>query len=475
MSKYLKLQNGSDIRGIAIDFEGEKINLTKDAISQIAYNFKLFLEKKLGKDDLTVAIGRDPRLSGEKLITYLSDTLIELGVTVLDCSLASTPAMFMANIFEGILSDGSIMITASHLPWNRNGFKFFTGDGGLNKSDIKFLLEERDIKFTEKKGVLKSCPELMKYYTHHLRDIIEKELGKDPLKDLKVLVDCGNGSGGFFVRDVLRPLGADTPGSQFLEPNGRFPNHVPNPENKEALESIISAVRDNDVDLGLIFDTDVDRCVAVDESANPIAKNGIVALASTLISDHSGQTVVTDSVANDLLTKFLKEELNVEHYIFKRGYKNVIDKTIELNKEGIDAPLGIETSGHCAFRENFFLDDGAYLALKIVIKVAKLKKEGKKISQLIRSLEHYKFSDEIRISVKNGERVIESISDKLETLDLKIINSFEGIRCEFLDGWCLIRKSLHDPIIVFNIEGNIASKVEDMKRSIMDIIKILDR
>lgn len=160
------------------------------------------------------------------------------------------------------------MITASHLPFNRNGYKFFDRDGGLEHDDITEVLKiasELSVADADISGV--ETVDSISVYCDFLKDKIKKSIQAQeydtPLKELHVVVDTGNGAGGFFVDKVLKPLGADTSGSQFLEPDGNFPNHIPNPENKQAMDAIRSAVLNNQADLGIIFDTDVDRMSAV--------------------------------------------------------------------------------------------------------------------------------------------------------------------------------------------------------------------
>ena len=143
------------------------------------------------------------------------------------------------------------------------------------------------------------------------------------------------------------------------------------------MESIRQAVIQNKADLGLIFDTDVDRSSAVDQNGREISRNAIVAMAAALIAkEHPGTTVVTDSITSDQLTEYLEQCLGLKHLRYKRGYRNVINKAMELNEHGIDSQLAIETSGHAAYKENYFLDDGAYLATKIVIKLAQIRNAG---------------------------------------------------------------------------------------------------
>jgi phosphomannomutase len=138
---YKKLQNGSDIRGVALEgIEGQNVNLTEEVCRNIGRGFALWLTKKTGKKVNRVAVGRDSRLSGEKLCAWICSAMVEEGLEVTNFKMASTPAMFMSTVTEGFEFDGSVMITASHLPFNRNGFKFFTANGGLEKEDIKQIL-----------------------------------------------------------------------------------------------------------------------------------------------------------------------------------------------------------------------------------------------------------------------------------------------------------------------------------------------
>ena len=520
---FKKLQNGSDIRGVAMEgIEGEGVTLTQEASFAIGAAFCSWLSGRCGKDaaELKIALGRDSRLSGPDILKAAASGMAALGAEVLDCGLASTPAMFMACVFPETACDGAVMVTASHLPWNRNGMKFFTRDGGLDKADITEILKKaseiweaaskEDTGLKNESGVgaadLKSCS-LMELYAAHLRKLISAGVGKDtgegiglretaerksgPLSGLHIVVDAGNGAGGFFAKEVLEPLGADITGSQFLEPDGRFPNHQPNPENKEAMASISRAVSSAKADLGIIFDTDVDRSAAVDSLGREIARNDIVALAAALIADeHPGAAVVTDSVTSDELSDFLEGSkgtggLGLRHLRYMRGYRNVINKAVELNKSGIDCQLAIETSGHAAYKENYFLDDGAYLAVKIVVRAALLKKEGKGIESLISGLKHPLEAKEYRLPIPKehedfrafGNEVLErlrvwaaagqvgksqagylSIRPNSGERDIELVSpNYEGVRIAFGkgagDGWALLRLSLHDPIMPLNIES----------------------
>lgn len=230
--------------------------------------------------------------------------------------------------------------------------------------------------------------DFMEKYCQLLRDYIKGEVNKgdQPLAGLDIVVDAGNGSGGFFPEKVLKPLGADTSGGIYLNPDGHFPNHAPNPESTDAMMAICRAVTRHHADLGIIFDTDVDRSAIVDHYGDPINRNSLIALiAAIILREHPGTTIVTDSVTSEGLAEFIKAH-GGKHHRFKRGYRNVIDEAIRLNNEGEECWLAIETSGHAALRENYFLDDGAYLVAKLITEAARMKHEGKELSDLIHDL-----------------------------------------------------------------------------------------
>lgn len=171
-------------------------------------------------------------------------------------------------------------------------------------------------------------------------------------------MNAGNGSGGFFTYDVLDKLGADTFGSLHLKPDGMFPNHIPNPEDKVAMAKTRAAVLENSADLGIVFDTDVDRSGVVDNKGNPINGDKLIALMSAIVlKENPESTIVTDARTSMSLTKFITDR-GGHHCLYRVGYRNVIDKGVQLNKDGIETHLMIETSGHGALKENHFLDDG---------------------------------------------------------------------------------------------------------------------
>ncbi len=478
-----KLQNGSDIRGVAIDgVEGEELNLTAEVVNTIAKSFVKWLKQNTAKKNISIAVGTDSRISGPELKKAFVGGVSAMGADVFDCKMASTPAMFMTTVNNESPVTGGVMITASHLPFNRNGLKFFTKDGGLNKSDISSILEIAEAgKFEDsvQQGKV-STWDFIDIYSDFLVNYIckganNKDNYHEPLKGLKIIVDAGNGAGGFFASKVLTKLGAITKGSQFLEPDGNFPNHVPNPEDKEAMASICSAVKNTKADLGIIFDTDVDRSAIVDKNGNPVNRNSLIALISAVIlKEHPGSTIVTDSITSEGLTKFIHEDLKGIHHRFKRGYKNVINESIRLNELGQESWLAIETSGHAALKENYFLDDGAYLVAKLLIEMAKLNAKGVELTQLIQTLEQAEEGDEFRFAiteenfVEYGESVLADLTKLVASINgWEVVKpNFEGLRVRCTspeeNGWFLLRLSLHDPVMPLNIESNCKGGVQNI-------------
>ncbi len=497
MEKWRKLQNGSDIRGVALEgIQGELVNLTQNEAMLIGYSFcKWLSEKKSSPSPMTITVGHDSRMSAQTMKSGIIAGIHAAGGKAVDCGLATTPSLFMSTIFEEIKADGAIMITASHLPFNRNGFKFFTADGGLDKPDITQILEqcheaEQNNACTYNE-VQTDHYALIDRYSLHLTELIRKGIQdplhyETPLEGFKVIVDAGNGAGGFFAEKVLKPLGADTTGSQFLDPDGMFPNHQPNPEDSAAMASVTEATLLAKADLGIIFDTDVDRSAVVLSDGSEINRNKLIAMMSAIVlQEQPGSTIVTDSVTSDGLADFITS-LGGKHHRFKRGYKNVINESVRLNNEGIESSLAIETSGHGALKENYFLDDGAYMAVKILIEMARLKQKDKKLTDLIASLSEPLDSAEVRVKILYddfkviGEKIIEDLRAHAAFFSgwMPVADNFEGIRFKCLDekeeGWFLIRMSLHDPVIPINIESNVENGVREIAFKVYSILDNYD-
>lgn len=486
LNAYWKhFKSGSDIRGVALENDrGDAVDLTPETVERMARGFAAWLAQRAGKPAslLTVAVGRDSRLSGPRMTDDVVRGLAAMGVSVSVCGMASTPAMFMTTIDLGV--DGAIQITASHHPYHRNGLKFFLPSGGLEGFQIEEILQlaqEADLADAAVPGQAAAVDYMATYSARLRRMICEGVQAADyehPLAGYHIVVDAGNGAGGFYATDVLAPLGADITGSRYLEPDGNFPNHIPNPENAEAMASICEATVSSGADLGVIFDTDVDRAGCVDASGAEINRNRLVALASAIaLESEPGGWIVTDSITSDGLKTFIEQHLGGHHRRFKRGYRNVINEAQRLCAEGKNAPLAIETSGHAALRDNYFLDDGAYLITRIIIKLA----QGQAPESLIAGLQEPAEAQEIRYAITEpafadyGRRVLADLEAYAADRGWQVADdSCEGVRISFPagegDGWLLLRLSVHDPVMPMNVESNVAGGCAVIRQKIQPFL-----
>ncbi|CAB4295789.1 unnamed protein product [Prunus armeniaca] len=528
MDRIRRLQNGSDVRGVALEGEkGRTVDLTPPAVEAIAESFGEWvingLEKERGHpvENVGVSLGRDPRISGASLSVAVFSGLARAGCLAFDMGLATTPACFMSTILPPFAYDASIMMTASHLPYTRNGLKFFTKKGGLSSPDVEDICDKAARKYANrltKVSILLNIPlsrvDFLSTYAKHLRDIIKERVNhplhyETPLQGFQIIVNAGNGSGGFFTWDVLDKLGADTFGSLHLKPDGMFPNHIPNPEDKTAMAVTRAAVLENSADLGIVFDTDVDRSGVVDNKGNPINGDKLIALISAIVlREHPGTTIVTDARTSMALTRFITNR-GGHHCLYRVGYRNVIDKGVQLNKEGIETHLMMETSGHGALKENHFLDDGAYMVVKIIIEMVRMKLGGSDegVGNIIKDLEEPAESIELRINVVSEpryakEKAIEAIETFREYVEEGRLEGWELDSCGdcwvsegcLVDsndtsaaavdahmyrakvsdeehgqhGWVHIRQSIHNPNIAVNMQSSVPGCCQMMTRVLLD-------
>jgi phosphomannomutase len=505
---------------------------------------------------LTVAVGCDPRPHGPRLADALCRGLEDRGraaaqqnesarirTVFVSPQHATTPACayFCSSAAAGTedrpnLADAAVMVTASHLPVDRNGFKVFRTN--VCDNDAECLLQGPQTVLTTAAFVHEwarrtarhvsslytgglmippssgpgtvyttggHVPTYMNEYAEHLKRAVYRELsipsdtvGAQPLAGLKIVLNAGYGSGGFF-QQVLEDLGADTTGSigcdaaqDFDQP---FPLGVPNPEYPPMIEATMKACKSVQADLGIMLDTDADRCGFVVPSVTgggyePLNRNRLIALLGVVMSRQytaEGCTVVTDSVTSEGLTVFLQDCLGLQHHRYLKGYANVIGKARELTEAGAcNAALAIETSGHCAFRENGYMDDGTYTAVKVVSLLAteqsKMNQRVEDVSSsllldLIKDMPELDEIHELRMTVFDGsletmrsifDRVCQVVGDacgevptwavdqeNLEGIRVRVRNTGEQSAYDIAPGsFFMLRPSLHDPIISLQVEGS---------------------
>lgn len=445
--------------------------LTDDFTRRLGYSFALWLAEKMNTtpDRLTISVGCDARKSGPRLSRAFTQGLTAADCDVYDCGRATTPALQMTVEAEGIHACGAVMITASAAEANVNGFKLFTPDGAVTEQDAQELLA-RAAEAVVPHRLVKPL-DIVEIYKKRLAGQVMEFMGQEvalPLLGLRVVVDASNGSAGFFA-DLLRELGADTQGSLNLEPTGSCTAHSANPENSDALTALSRVVTDTQADLGVLFDPDGDRVAIVDSRGRAINRNRLIALiAAILLEDEKNLTFVTDSVTSSGLNRFITE-WGGNHYRYRRGYRNVISEAKRLSEEGISVPVAIETSGHAAMAENYFIDDGMYLATKVVCEAMWRKRDGLSLSSLIDELQEPVESLEVRLPIiqedyrKAAGYVIEAVLSKTLTNHRWRLapDNREGVRILLsLDGgvdnaWFMLRLSVHDPVLVVNAESEV--------------------
>jgi phosphomannomutase len=519
--------------------------LTPLAAHCIGYAFATLLKSYVVMDDnynadqdgpIKIVVGRDPRHHGIVLADAFSRGAETVpGVQVFYTGLATTPAM--ASFCRMQLCHGAVMVTASHLPQDRNGFKFFsTLAGGTTASNfdpqqhipqIIALAKDRASYWYDLATIPPTsgtdaiyCSggwvDYMEHYKSGLKKALIREVTghdydcngstfpqQDVLKGLKLVLNAGNGSGGFFA-SVLEQLGADVSGSIHVQPDGNFPNGVPNPEKDAMIQETIEACHRVQADLGILLDTDADRCglvapttltSATTNAANSkddslataqnnyqaIHRNKLIALLGVIFAhDSPGCAIVTCSVTSQGLARFLTNDLGLQHVRYLKGYANVISKAKTLTENGqANAMVAIETSGHCAMKENDFLDDGTYTAIKIVGLLAREKAKDLSFSlpSLIHGMKEMEEIAEIRMLPIDGtlestgvifNRAAQNIEERCQTLPDWTLDAdnLEGIRVMVgNDGsFFMLRKSLHDPLLSLWIE---AGSREDAQRTIV--------
>lgn len=471
-TRWLKLRSGSEIRGP----EGL---LTDDVAQKVGYAFACWLAERDGTtpDALKLAVGHDPRPSGARLKAALVRGITAADSDVLDCGLCAAPALFMTCQGE---ADGAVMVTVSAASEKLNGLRFITAKGGLRDEDVAEVL--RRAARTQVPERLVVPHDAAAPYWDALRRAAAAWLEDDALKPLlgmRVVVD-GRGGAGRDYMDFLASMGVEVEGSLPAEEGFLSDPFLP-----AAQKAVGRAVVENKADLGALFSASGDCAVLLDGEGRAVNPNRLIALISALLlNEKAGSTIVTDSVTSTGLTAFIAEWGGV-HYRFKRGYRYVIDEAIRLNDEGIDCPLAIETSGHAAFRENGFLDDGFYLVTRLICEALNRKREGQSLFDLLEGLREPVESVELRLPVLDEEDPSAASQEIVEALLSHTLenpawqpapDSREGVRITFnLDGginnaWLQLRMSVHDPVMVLNAESDLPGGVKRILKELYALI-----
>lgn len=386
-----------------------------------------------------VIVARDGRDSGPALVQGMIGGIISTGCDVVNIGAVPTGVLYYA-AYE--LSKGTgVMITGSHNPPNYNGFKMLIGgvtQSGEQITDIYKRIKNNDIMIGN--GQVSEEEMISRYRERISSDIFLA-------RPLKVVADCGNGIGGVCAADILRDIGAVvTP--LFDEVDGNFPNHHPDPSDPKNLLDLISSVRALDADIGVAFDGDADRLGVVTASGDIIYSDRLMMLfIKDVLSREPGSTIIYDVKCTGHL-KHVIEEAGGVPMMYKTGHSLIKNKMKE-----VDAPFAGEMSGHFFFKERWYgFDCGIYAAARLLEILAK---DERSPTEVLNSLPNSFSTPELKVEMKEGENhAFVKAFQKVAEFEGATVNTIDGVRADFPDGWGLVRASNTTPILVCRFDAD---------------------
>lgn len=440
-----------DIRGIY----GEDLDI--DVAYTFGRSFATYIQK-MGND--TVIVGHDNRESSPELSEGLIKGLMESGANVIDLGLVTTPMYYFAKLKNKI--ETGIMITASHNPREYNGFKMsFSIDGNAcGKAITDFRDFTNKLEFNTGNGSYKSL-DIKNDYLNEIKNSIN--LGD---RKVKVVYDCGNGTGSIIVKDILDMFNVEYD-LLYCDSDPTFPNHHPDPCVAKNMVDLGNRVKEHGYDLGIGIDGDADRVGLVDQDGNIIPSDMIMLIVyRSIFNTMKNKKAVYDVKCSKTLIDGLKD-LGLECNMARTGnsYMN-----LKINKEDFD--FGGEYSGHLWFRDKWMgFDDGIYAGLRLI---EILSKTDKKISELLDNTNKYYATEELKFSVSDDIKfnVVEKVKEYCIRNNYEII-TVDGVRCEFDDSWALVRASNTGPNITARFEAKTIEKLEEIKKEFTDLLNSL--
>ncbi len=437
-----------DIRGIV----GRDI--TPDFAYHLGKGYGTIIRNAGGK---RLSVGNDVRKSSPELKDALIDGLTSVGIEVLDLGTVPTPVMYFSTFTLPV--DGGIEVTASHNPKEYNGFKINFGKESFFGDDIQKLREiiEKEAYYkTAEKGKRISQPIMSNYLETLLKDIkIEREV--------HIGLDTGNGIAGPVFKELFGELPVKYHGL-YLEPDGDFPNHIPDPTVVKYMQNLMKLVVDEKLELGIGIDGDADRIGAIDEKGNIIFGDRLLGLfAKYVLKEHPGAPIVFDVKCTEGLVEFIKTH-GGKPIMWKTGHSLLKAKLREVN-----APLAGEMSGHIFFNDRYFgYDDAIYGTLRLLEIVSK---ETKTLSELIAEIPFYYGTPEIRVGCPD-DRKFEIVKELVEYFKKHYhVIDIDGARIQFDDGFALVRASNTQPVLVLRFEAKTPEKLEEYKKIVFDKLK----
>lgn len=448
-----------DIRGIV----GE--NIDEQFACVLGQAFALHLKQVLNKESLSVSIGYDARLSSKDLFNALCYGFNSQNVKVIDIGLVATPVAYFS-LFN-LEIDGGVMITASHNPPQYNGFKLSVGKNtifGQEIQTIKTIMQTIDNTHIGKAEF--TTYDIIKDYTNYMLNQF-KELKNIPNKP-KVVLDAGNGSGGFIAYPILKELGFDVIGL-YIEPDGTFPNHHPDPTVEENLKDLKKTLKENYCDIGVGFDGDADRIGVVLKNGDIVWGDQLLLLfAQHILKEHKGATIIGEVKCSQILYDKIAQA-GGKAIMWKAGHSLIKAKMKEEK-----ALLGGEMSGHIFFADRYFgYDDAIYVCLRLL---EILSKEQIDLEKWKNDLPKTFNTPEIRIDCPEDKKVLVTkeienyyIENK-EKYGITNIITIDGIRFNTKNGWGLVRSSNTQPALVLRFEANNLENLETLKTDTLNLV-----
>jgi phosphomannomutase/phosphoglucomutase len=422
--------------------------LTGDDAVRFGRGFGTYLKRRGGT---TVAVGRDNRLSSPDLQAAAIEGLLSTGCRVYDVGQLPTPAFYFSVLH--CKADGGVMVTASHNPPSYNGFKLRLGEAAVFGQEIQkiaSIIESRD--FAEGKGS-RDAREIIDEYLAAIRARIRLK------RRLKVVADAGNGTAGPLVKRLLTDLGCDLV-DLYCEPDGTFPNHLPDPTIDENVAELGARVREAGADAGVAYDGDADRLGAVDEQGGVVRGDQLLALFAGEVLARNQAPVVFDVKCSEALIETVTRSGGTP-VMWKTGYPN-----IQARMKEVQAPVGGEMSGHFYFMDDYFgFDDGIFASCRLL---QLLSRTDRPFSALVKTLPFYWSTPEIRAECTEAEKfnivrdLKEQFGRQYQTVDI------DGIRIRFDDGWALIRASNTQPILVLRFEAKTRERMQEIQNLVKE-------
>ena len=410
----------------------------------------------LGEGETRVAVGRDGRLSGPSLSAALVRGLVAAGVEVIDIGLATTPMLYFA---AHTLCRSGIQVTGSHNPKDYNGFKMVLGGRAIYGDEIQALrhMMERETWQLKPGGFISPVDVLPAYSARIVSDI-------KLARPMKIVVDCGNGIAGASAPAILRAIGCEVT-ELFSEVDGNFPNHHPDPSKPENLRDLMAALQAGDAELGLAFDGDGDRLGIVTKEGNNIYPDRQMMLfAQDVLSRVPGGTILFDVKCSQRLAPAIVAA-GGEPLMFKTGHSLIKAKMKEIN-----SPLGGEMSGHIFFKERWFgFDDGTYAGCRL-LEILSRSPDG---NAVLDALPTSFSTPELNVKCAEGEphALVAQLVASAHFAAPATVNTIDGLRVDWLDGFGLIRASNTTPVLVMRFEGHTPEALHRIEAEMLALLR----